>query len=49
VLAWIFSESLWVPLGLAGGQVLFALLAAVLWQAAVHRLEDWQEDGGSKD
>jgi hypothetical protein len=46
VLAWVFSGNLWVPLGLAGGQVLFALLAAVLWRTAVRRLEEWQEDGG---
>jgi len=39
---WLFSDTLWVPLGLVGSQVLFWIGAKVLWNAAVLRLERWE-------
>jgi hypothetical protein len=39
---WLFSDKLWVPLGLVGSQVLFWIGARALWAAAVRRLEGWE-------
>jgi hypothetical protein len=39
---WLFSDKLWVPLGLVGSQVLFWIGAKALWTAAVRRLEGWE-------
>jgi hypothetical protein len=40
---WILSDKLWIPLTLVGSQVLFWLGAKALWEAAVRRLEGWEE------
>jgi hypothetical protein len=42
VVGWLFSDQLWVPLGLVGSQVLFWIGARALWTAAVRRLEGWE-------
>jgi hypothetical protein len=42
VVGWLFSDKLWVPLGLVGSQVLFWIGARALWTAAAHRLEGWE-------
>jgi hypothetical protein len=42
IVGWLFSDMLWVPLGLVGVQVLFWLGAKALWTAAVYRLEGWE-------
>jgi hypothetical protein len=42
VVGWLFSDKLWVPLGLVGSQVLFWIGARALWAAAVRRLEGWE-------
>jgi hypothetical protein len=42
VVGWLFSDKLWVPLGLVGSQVLFWIEAKALWTAAVRRLEGWE-------
>jgi hypothetical protein len=39
---WLFSDKLWIPLGLVGIQVLFWIGAGALWAAAVRRLEEWE-------
>jgi hypothetical protein len=43
VVGWIFSDRLWVPLALVSGQVVFGVGVKVLWDAAVRRLEGWEE------
>jgi hypothetical protein len=40
---WFFSDSPWIPFSLVGGQVVFWIGAKVLWNAAVRRLEGWEE------
>jgi hypothetical protein len=40
---WIFSEKLWIPFVLVSGQVVFWVGVKVLWDAAVRRLERWEE------
>lgn len=40
---WLFSDSLWIPLVLASGQAVFWIGMRVLWDAAVRRLEGWEE------
>jgi hypothetical protein len=40
---WIFSDRLWIPLGLLASQVVFWAGATRLWNAAVRRLEAWEE------
>ncbi len=40
---WLFSDSLWIPLVLASGQAVFCIGMRVLWDAAVRRLEVWEE------
>jgi hypothetical protein len=40
---WFFSDSLWIPFSLVGGQVVFWIGMKVLWDAAVRRLEGWEE------
>lgn len=41
--AWILSDTVWPPLALVGGQVVFGVGVKVLWAAAVRRLEGWEE------
>ncbi|UCF61466.1 MAG: ABC transporter permease [Anaerolineaceae bacterium] len=41
-IGWLFSDSLWIPIALAGGQVLFGMAIKVVWDAAVRRLEAWE-------
>jgi hypothetical protein len=43
VIEWLFSNSMWVPIALAGGQVLFWTGVKTLWDAAVRRLEAWED------
>jgi hypothetical protein len=43
LVGWIVAESHWVPLALAGGQIVFCISAGALWAAAVRRLEAWEE------
>lgn len=40
---WIFSDKVWAPLALVSGQVAFWVGVKVLWDAAVRRLEGWEE------
>jgi len=40
---WFFSDSLWIPFSLVGCQVVFWIGTKVLWNAAVRRLEGWEE------
>ena len=42
VVSWLFSDKLWVPLGLVVSQIFFWIGARTLWAAAVHRLEGWE-------
>ena len=42
VVGWLFSDRLWVPLGLVGVQAFFWIGSRALWAAAVHRLEGWE-------
>lgn len=39
----ILSDSPWIPLALAGGQALFWVGVGLVWNAAVRRLESWEE------
>jgi hypothetical protein len=43
VIGWLLSNSLLIPIALAGGQVLFWAGVKVLWDAAVRRLEAWED------
>ena len=40
---WLFSDKLWIPLGLVSSQVVFWVGVKLLWDAAVRRLEGWEE------
>ena len=40
---WFFSDNLWIPFSLVGGQVVFWIGTKLLWDAAVRRLEGWEE------
>lgn len=40
---WLFSDKLWIPLGLVSSQVVFWVGVKLLWDAAVRRLEEWEE------
>jgi ABC-2 type transport system permease protein len=40
---WVFSDSVWLPIAFVGGQLVFWVGAKLLWRAAAHRLEQWEE------
>jgi hypothetical protein len=40
---WIISDAVWPPLALVSGQVAFGVGVKVLWEAAVRRLEQWED------
>jgi hypothetical protein len=42
-IGWLFSDSLLIPIALLIGQVVFWISVKVLWDAAVLRLEKWEE------
>ncbi|NIM94930.1 MAG: hypothetical protein GTO18_14610 [Anaerolineales bacterium] len=40
---WVFSDKMWVPFALMGSQLIFWMSVKRLWNAAIHRLEGWEE------
>jgi hypothetical protein len=42
LVGWFFADTIWLPLVLLTGQIVFWLAAARTWSAAVNRLEQWE-------
>ncbi len=40
---WIFSDAVWLPFALVSCQVAFAVVVKLLWDAALRRLERWED------
>jgi hypothetical protein len=43
IIGWLFSGNLWNLFVLLGGQITFWIVVKILWDAAVRRLEVWEE------